>query len=153
MADELGALARRLKELSRSAEKLAGDSGTDAARELAASVRSAPGHPSYRRVYRRLASGVDVRPDRDGPLIVVAGGRSFTGGASISDLAGAYEYGRPRGDARTGRRKGAKRGSQFPPPNPDGWWLGATADRKGPAVQTEWADDMADAIGKAWGGR
>jgi hypothetical protein len=150
MTDDLTSLAAELRAMAADASRLAAEQSRAAADVLAGAVRAAPGHPSYRAVYRRLATGVRTRPDPDGARVVVTGGRAFSGGATIDQLAPPYEYGSPRGDARRGRHPGARRGSQFPPATGTGYWVEATTDREGPRIQTEWSDALADEIGRGW---
>lgn len=119
---------------------------------LAASIAAASGPAAYRRVYRKLASGVAVRPVAgQPPSITIGGGGGFSGGGSISSLVGPYEYGNPRGDtARTPRHGppagGRRRGSQFPPRSRTGHWIGPTIKAEQSRLEAGFIDQIEAAM-------
>lgn len=100
---------------------------------LAAAIAAAPGPAAYRKVYRKLATGIEVRPvPGQPPSITISGSGGFSGGGSISSLIGPYEYGHrsgdmqraPRSSSPSTRRARRRRGSQFPPRRASGHWVG-----------------------------
>lgn len=125
--------------------------------KLAATIASSSGPSAYRAVYRRLATGVDLKsvPDQP-PSITISGQGGFSGGGTITSLVGPYEYGNPSGDtaraARGKTRRKRRRGSQFPPRKSSGHWVGPAIEAGTPRLVEGFADLVNKATAQTRGG-
>lgn len=145
---------RVLRDLDRDVKKAIATDSKGIGTDLVAAIRADPGVAPYQRVYAKLGRTAKVRT-RAGrpPEVVVGGAGKFSGGASVTQLVRAYEFGALTGDTRRGKGKARLTGEarsgrgrrhrrarpypQFPPKTSEGQWVNAVCERfeKGPLLE------------------
>lgn len=118
---------------------------------LASALAARSGPAAYRRVYAKLATGIEVRPvPGQPPSITIGGDGGFSGGGTISSLVFPYEYGHAAGDmtrAGPNRSRGRRRrGSQFPPRRASGHWVGPTLEAESRRLETGFGELIDSAV-------
>lgn len=155
-----------LRDLPKEMQKAISRDSKPLAQKLVTAIKSSSGPSPYGAVYAKLRQKARVRqrPGRP-PEVTLGGGRAFSGGATISELVWAYEYGSITGDFKRGQsethrgrsvrveKRARNRGRyryyavtpQFPPWKQQGHWINEIVDQHKDDVLDGWArlvDDM-----------